>query len=75
MAAIAATTTQIDNHRIRASSRSKRSSRKRNRTEIENSAYGDGNVDGETKSDQSFAQHGVTWEKFELFNTCCIYVR
>ena len=31
---------------------------KRNRTGMENSAYGDSNADGGTKLDRSFAQHG-----------------
>lgn len=54
----AARTTQIDNHPIRASRCSKRSGQKCKRTEIENSAYGEDNIDGETKLDQSIAERG-----------------
>ena len=54
-AAKPARTTQIDNHRIRAFRRSKRSAHKCSRTEIEKSAYTEEKAGDETEIDQSFA--------------------
>jgi hypothetical protein len=50
----AARTTQIGNHRIRASRRSKRSGHKCSRTEIDKSAYAEEKAGDETEIDQSF---------------------